>query len=73
MSEQLPAGSPFVPGLTKERVIDMVETRQTDKGICTIPVAGVESHEPVVTRRELWSYYCVCYHLLLAVQTDRYP
>jgi hypothetical protein len=22
------------------------------------------SNEPIVTRKELWSYYCICYHLL---------
>lgn len=22
------------------------------------PIASIDKHEPIVTRRELWSYYC---------------
>ena len=50
-------------GSTPERdhpVVKKGDEATTKVSLDSTPI----SNEPIVTRKELWSYYCICYHLL---------
>jgi hypothetical protein len=57
---QTPTGD---SGSTLERVHPVVG--KNDETITKVSLGSTPiSNEPIVTRKELWSYYCMCYHLL---------
>jgi hypothetical protein len=39
------------------------------ESVPAVPVADLSHDEPVVTRRELWSYYCVYHYIYLCLLT----
>ena len=50
-------------GSTPERfhpVVGKTDEATSKVSLDSLPI----SNEPIVTREELWSYYCICYHLL---------
>ena len=50
-------------GSTPERYHPVVEKRDEATTKVSLDSTSITS-EPIVTRKELWSYYCICYHLL---------
>jgi hypothetical protein len=59
MSHTEPTPEHLVP----ELALSVTVVRKDDAAVSEVPVVAPPSyHEPVVTRRELWSYYCA-FHL----------
>ena len=60
MSKQPPPENPPVPVLADEALEDRLKEvgGYEHGGSSVVPIAKVERNEPIVTRKELWAYYC---------------
>ena len=59
----------IVPSMNAPLVSGDAESKFTDEGVVTVspttandpPISSIDKNEPIVTRKELWSYYCKCF------------